>query len=323
MENTNQGINKAGFGQTVGTVETNKTATDAKATQIAVVEKTISDIVYNRVDTLTKGGRLNLPSDYSLGNAMSSAWLKIQKTKDRNGKPVLEVCTKDSIANTLLDMAIMGLSMSKDQCYPIAYGSELTCFVSVWGKVAAIKRLKGCESEPVATIIYEGDEVEISTETGEIAIKNHKQTWQNVCNGKIAGAYASVKFNGQTRWAVLPMREILEAWSKSQADKNHTQFTGEFCKRTALNRLIKSIVKTSTDQDILAEVIDENEKRQFDFQDAGEVVESVKKEAVKETGATKIPDPKPEQPKEPVITDEQAQAQFDLDDDLPFHPKAQ
>jgi recombination protein RecT len=253
---------------------------------------------------------------------MSSAWLKIQKTKDRNGRPVLEVCTKDSIANTLLDMAIMGLSMSKDQCYPIAYGSELTCFVSVWGKIAAIKRLKGCESEPVATIIYEGDEVEISTESGEIAIKSHKQTWENVCNGKIAGAYASVKFNGQTRWAVLPMREILEAWSKSTADKQHAQFTGEFCKRTALNRLIKSIVKTSTDQDILAETIDENEKRQFDFE-TGEVVESVKKEVAKETASVKPPLPQPQKvepkPEPKIITDEQAQAHFDIgDDDLPF-----
>lgn len=316
-------FNKQNFGQSVGTPATNATVDQAKSQQIAVVEKTVSDIVYNRVNELTKGGRLNLPNDYSLGNAMSSAWLKMQKTKDRNGKPVLEVCTKESIANTLLDMAIMGLSMSKDQCYPIAYGTELTCFVSVWGKISALKRLKGCESEPVATIIYEGDEVELSTDTGEIAISAHKQTWQNVCTGKIAGAYASVKFNGQTRWAVLPMREILEAWSKSQADKMHTQFTGEFAKRTALNRLIKTIVKTSTDQDILAETIDENEKRQFDFQDTGEVVENVKKEAAKETASVKPPLPQPQKvepkPEPKIITDEQAQAHFDIgEDDLPF-----
>jgi recombination protein RecT len=317
--------NKQPFGSQVSTPSTAKVVEEAKITQIAVVEKSISDIVYNRVNTLTSSGRLNLPKDYSIGNAMSSAWLKLQKTKDRTGKPVLEACTKDSIANTLLDMAIMGLSMSKDQCYPIAYGAELTCFVSVWGKIAAIKRLKGCESEPVATIVYEGDEVEISTETGEIAIKSHKQTWENVCNGKIAGAYASVKFNGQQRWAVLPMREIIEAWSKSQADKQHSQFTGEFCKRTALNRLIKTIVKTSTDQDILGEVLDENEKRQFDFQDTGEVVENVKQEVKQATGSVKPPveTTKKEEPKG-TVDDKEAEKFFEQgtlippDDDLPF-----
>ena len=74
------------------------------------------------------------------------------------------------VANTLLDMAIMGLSMSKDQCYPIAYGQELTCFVSVWGKIAAFKRLKGVEGDPVANLIYEGDEVEIDNSTGEVRV---------------------------------------------------------------------------------------------------------------------------------------------------------
>jgi recombination protein RecT len=268
-------------------------------TQLTVAEKTIADTVQNRVNALVTAGRLNLPPDYSLGNAMSSAFLKLQKTKDRNGKPVLEACTKESIANTLLDMAIMGLSMSKDQCYPIAYGTELTCFVSVWGKIAAFKRLKGVEGDPVANLIYEGDEVELDNTNGELSIAKHVQKWESVVGGKITGAYASVKFNGQKRWAVLPMREILEGWSKSQADKNHAQFTGEFAKRSALNRLMKSIIKTTSDKDILAEVLDENEKRQFDFESTGEVVETVKKQATEQTATAK-----PQAPKQPEQEDD-------------------
>ena len=271
-------------------------------TQLTVAEKTIADTVQNRVNALVTAGRLNLPQDYSLGNAMSSAFLKLQKTKDRNGKPVLEACTKESIANTLLDMAIMGLSMSKDQCYPIAYGTELTCFVSVWGKIAAFKRLKGVEGDPVANLIYEGDEVELDNTNGELSIAKHVQKWESVVNGKITGAYASVKFNGQKRWAVLPMREILEGWSKSQADKNHAQFTGEFAKRSALNRLMKSIIKTTSDKDILAEVLDENEKRQFDFESTGEVVETVKKQATEQTATVKPQAPKPAD--KPIVADE-------------------
>ena len=265
-------------------------------TQLTVAEKTIADTVQNRVNALVTAGRLNLPPDYSLGNAMSSAFLKLQKTKTKDGRPVLEACTKESIANTLLDMAIMGLSMSKDQCYPIAYGQELTCFVSVWGKIAAFKRLKGVEGDPVANLIYEGDEVELDTTSGEIAITKHVQKWESVIGGKITGAYASVTFNGQKRWAVLPMREILEGWSKSQADKNHVQFTGEFAKRSALNRLMKSIIKTTSDKDILAETLDENENKQFVFESTGEVVETVKKQAIEQTASQK-PQPQPTQPK--------------------------
>ena len=276
----------------------NTTQTVAEVTQaVKVYDKTIADNVQNRIMELVKADRLNIPADYSIGNAMSSAYLKLQKTKTRDGKPVLEACTKESIANTLLDMAIMGLSMSKDQCYPIAYGQELTCFVSVWGKIAAFKRLKGVEGDPVANLIYEGDEVEIDNADGELAIKSHKQTWESVVKGNITGAYASVTFNGQKRWAVLPMREILEGWSKSQADKEHKTFTGEFAKRSALNRLMKSIIKTTSDKDILAETIDENEKKQFDFENTGEVVETVKKEAKAVTGSTQPPKPSNEPPK--------------------------
>lgn len=276
----------------------NTTQAVAEVTQaVKVYDKTIADTVQNRITDLVKAGRLNIPADYSIGNAMSSAYLKLEKTKTRDGKPVLESCTKNSIANTLLDMAIMGLSMSKDQCYPIAYGQELTCFVSVWGKIAAFKRLKGVEGDPVANLIYEGDEVEISNESGELAIASHKQKWESVVKGTITGAYASVTFKGQKRWAVLPMREILEAWSKSQADKEHKTFTGEFAKRTALNRLMKSIIKTTSDSDILAETIDENEKQHFDFENAGEVVETVKQDAKTATASAQPPKPSNQPPK--------------------------
>jgi hypothetical protein len=111
-----------------------------------------------------------------------------------------------------------------------------------------------------------------------------------------------VKFNGQKRWAVLPMREILEGWSKSQADKNHAQFTGEFAKRSALNRLMKSIIKTTSDKDILAEVLDENETRQFDFDTTGEVGETVKNQATEQTASIKPQTSKPAD--KPIVADE-------------------
>ncbi len=111
---------------------------------------------------------------------LSSAWLIIQDLKDKNNKPALEVCTKESIANALLEMAILGLNPVKKQGYFIVYGNRLGWFTSYFGKCASIKRLKGIETEPIGTIIYEGDNVEIGyNELGEEIVLSHKTTWEN------------------------------------------------------------------------------------------------------------------------------------------------
>lgn len=107
-----------------------------------IMEKNLADNVQNRVLELTNKGRLNLPKNYSVGNALSSAWLIIQDLKDKNNKPALEVCTKESIANALLEMAILGLNPVKKQGYFIVYGNRLGWFTSYFGKCASIKRLK-------------------------------------------------------------------------------------------------------------------------------------------------------------------------------------
>ena len=135
----------------------NQQKNELQKAKVIEFEKNISDSVTNRVNQLSKDGRLNLPANYSVGNAITSAWLILQQTKDKNGRPALEVCTKDSIANSLLDMAVMGLNPAKKQGYFIAYGNQLSWFTSYFGKCAVVKRLKGIENEPIATLIYEGD----------------------------------------------------------------------------------------------------------------------------------------------------------------------
>lgn len=104
-----------------------------------IMEKNLADNVQNRVLELTNKGRLNLPKNYSVGNALSSAWLIIQDLKDKNNKPALEVCTKESIANALLEMAILGLNPVKKQGYFIVYGNRLGWFTSYFGKCASLK----------------------------------------------------------------------------------------------------------------------------------------------------------------------------------------
>lgn len=233
-----------------------------------IMEKNLADNVQNRVLELTNKGRLNLPKNYSVGNALSSAWLIIQDLKDENNKPALEVCTKESIANALLEMAILGLNPVKKQGYFIVYGNRLGWFTSYFGKCASIKRLKGIETEPIGTIIYEGDNVEIGyNELGEEIVLSHKTTWENKLKNNRVGAYATVIANGIKRSALMTKTEIKESWLKNPSPSNkrdHVDFEGEFMKRTVINRLVKMILQTSNDDDLLAETMIKNEDEMYD-----------------------------------------------------------
>jgi recombination protein RecT len=248
---------------------------EKKTNQIIQFEKNIADSVTNRVTQLTSEGRLNLPTGYSVGNALNSAYLIISDPKNN----FLSTCTKESVANALLDMAIMGLSPQKKQGYFIKYGANLTWFTSYFGKSAVVKRLKGIDTEPIATLIYEGDELVLThTSLGEEAVLEHKTTWENKAKGKIVGVYASLMQGDIKRSAVMTMAEVKEAWTKNPSPNNkrdHVDFAGEFAKRTVIGRLTKMIIQTSNDDDLLAETFIGNEDQHYVFDENVNEIEAV------------------------------------------------
>lgn len=229
-----------------------------------IVEKNLIDIVKNRVNELVNQKKIDLPANYSVGNALTQAWLKLQTTKDINGGYVLETCTKPSIMNALLDMAVMGLNPQKNQGYFIPYGNNLAWYTSYFGKCAVVKRIKGVENEPIATIIYEGDEIEMGhNELKEEIVLTHKTSWSNKLKGVRTGVYATCKVRGIERSALMTMEEVKEAWLKNPSKgnkKEHVDFQGEFMKRTAIGRLTKMILQTSNDDDLLADTMLRNDE---------------------------------------------------------------
>ena len=247
-------------------------------------EKNLSDSVANRVNSLVSDGRLVLPQNYVVGNALSNAWLIIQTTKDKNGRPALEVCTKESIVNAMLEMCILGHNPAKKHGYFIVYGDKLTWFPSYFGKSASIKRMKGIENEPIATLIYEGDEVLMShNELGEEVITEHKTSFLNKSKD-IIGVYATCVVREIKRSAVMTMKDVREAWLKNPSNnkRDHPDFTGEFAKRTAINRLVKTILQTSNDDDLLAETMIQNESQHYDFDENDKEYTELNPEATKE-----------------------------------------
>src|SRR5690554_210800 len=101
--------------------------------ELAIMQKGIVDKVQGQIKQFESKGELTFPQNYNVENALKAAWLKLQGTVNKNGAPVLESCTQDSIANALMDMAVQGLTPAKDQGYFIAYGRQLVFQRSYFG----------------------------------------------------------------------------------------------------------------------------------------------------------------------------------------------
>jgi recombination protein RecT len=213
----------------------------------------ISEQVLARIEDFQKTGGMVLPKDYSVENHMKSAWLILQATTDRNGQQALAVCTKESIANALLDMVLQGLAVSKKQGYFIVYGNKLEFQRSYFGTVALAKRTGGIKTEPIANVIYEGDEFiyTIDPKTARISIVKHEQKIENIDNNKIKGAYALVTLaDGSTQVIIMSMAQIRAAWGQGATKGNspaHKNFAEEMAKKTVIGRACKTIINASDD----------------------------------------------------------------------------
>ena len=225
----------------------------ANGTKAVQKYENISEQVLTRIEEFQKTGSMVLPKDYSVENHMKSAWLILQATTDRNGNQALAVCTKESIANALLDMVLQGLAVSKKQGYFIVYGNKLEFQRSYYGTIALAKRTGGIKTEPVANVIYEGDEFvySIDPKTARISIVKHDQKIENIDNTKIKGAYALVTLaDGTTQVTIMSMAQIRAAWAQGATKGGspaHKNFAEEMAKKTVIGRACKAIINSSDD----------------------------------------------------------------------------
>jgi recombination protein RecT len=159
-----------------------------------------------------------------------------------------------------MDMVIQGLSMTKNQCYPIAYGDQLTLQRSYFGTQAVTKRILQCR-DIFAEVVYEGDEFEYAIENGNKRVTKHTQKLSNVKAEKILAAYCTIVMSdGRQASAIMTIDEIRAAWAKSKMDPNsanstHKQFPQEMAKKTVVGRACKPFINSSDDSslDLLVE----------------------------------------------------------------------
>lgn len=214
--------------------------------------------VAERVRLLLDAGELHLPDTYSPQNALKSAYLILLETKDRNKKPVLQVCSRASIQNALMNMIIMGLSPSKHQCAFIARGEKLICQPQYQGNVIRAKR-QARLVDFNANAIHEGDEFDFEIEpvTGRKYVTHHKQTLESLDN-EVIGAYATLMFgDGKRNYTdIMTIKQIRKSWEQGDTNGNspaHKKFPYSMAEKTVLNRALKPYIEGSDDADLFGD----------------------------------------------------------------------
>ena len=246
--------------------------------QLAIIQKDITDSVNSKLGELQKEG-LVIPQNYNASNALKSAFFKLQEVKDKSNRPALEVCTKESIANALLDMTVQGLSPAKTQCYFVVYGSQLQLLRSYFGTQTVLKRLSEVK-DIWANVIYKDDVFDYENYHGRERLISHKTAFENR-DKDILGAYAVVQTTeGEEILTVMTRKEIETSWGQSKTSQSvHKKFPQEMAKRTVINRAAKAFVNTSDDSDLLIEAVNRSTENEYEPQikDMGEIQE-VKRE---------------------------------------------
>ena len=224
-----------------------------------VIQKDITDTVAKRINEMESDG-LALPTSYSSANALKSAFFAM--TNSSNGN-LLEKCSKESIANSLLDMVIQGLSPAKTQCYFVPYGNNLKMTRSYFGTQAVLKRLSGVK-DIWANIIFKGDDFVIAIEKGKEILLKHDTKFENRDN-EIIGVYAIIeKEDGDQVLTTMTKKEIDASWSQAKTTNVQKKFPQEMAKRTVINRAAKAFINTSDDSDLLIEAINNTTENEYD-----------------------------------------------------------
>lgn len=212
-------------------------------------EKTVNAVM-KQVEELQQTGGLVLPKDYNVNNALKSAWIYIQTIETRTKQKAIDVCTKLSICNCLLEMVIRG-QHPKKHCYFIPCGNSLEYWERYTGKLLRAKRDTNIR-EVVAQVVYEGDNFVYGVDkNGYYQLIKHETAIENINPDKIKAAYAVVIYkDGNKHLEVMTMDQIRKSWQQGAArgaSGAHQNFTDQMCKKTVIARACKIELDSATD----------------------------------------------------------------------------
>lgn len=197
---------------------------------------------------LKKNGDVILPPNYDVNDAVKALYLKTIQTVDKQKRPVLEVCTRESIEQVVQNYVSKGLNIAKNQCYLVCYGNTLTLQESYFGKQKEANAYAGITIN--SNVIYEGEKVNIVVRPNGTKIIEHTPDFSKFDTNKIIGAYAiAVNDKGEVVDSdIMTMKEIRQSWAKSSSGGTvHKEFPVEMTRKTVIARLAKRFINTSDD----------------------------------------------------------------------------
>ncbi len=246
--------------------------------QIPAVEKSVVDVVSEKVAHFMKTKELDLPADYSVGNALKSAYLILNAVENKDGKKVMQdgkltgVVTTASVANAVLDMIIQGLNPAKRQLYFIVYGNQLTCQPSYFGYMAISQWVNPAIKDWGFNVVYEGDKFSYGIHNGKASVIEHEQSLENVDKANIKAAYAMAldRDGNPIKTEIMTIEEIHQSWKQSpmkpfdekgelKASSTHAKFPRDMALRTVIKKVAKFIINNSSDNALLLERINRAE----------------------------------------------------------------
>ncbi len=236
------------------------------AEQNAVVKVGITqpgvEYVTNQLVQEEKKG-LKFPVNYSIQNAMNSAYLMLKEAETKDGQQLLSVCTQESVVLSLTQMATQGLNPVKKQCYFVAYGNKCKLVPSYFGTLAILNRVKNLKRQPIANVVRQGDVFEYGyNECMDLVIYKHETKIENIDN-PILAAYAIIETDKEKVIEIMSKQQLENAWGQGQSWKSakkggyesatHTKFSEEMAKKSVLNRASKRLINATDDSSIMGD----------------------------------------------------------------------
>lgn len=220
----------------------------------------VSSRVLSQVQKLQERHALFLPGNYSVENALKSAWFSIQNSDQ---KEKILACSPESQTNALFDMVLQGMDVAKKQGYFIPYGTRLLFQRSYFGDIALAQRVRP-GIHIFHDVIYEGEKVTPYKETtryGYITKVRHEPAFPRKANAVIIGAYCGViDENGEEMGVeLMDIEQIKKSWRKSKTYNAtsatfHNEQPDVACQRTVIRRRLKPIINSSNDAALLESI---------------------------------------------------------------------
>ena len=205
----------------------------------------VEEIALSKINQYVELGMV-LPEGFNPTNSLKKARMMLNDMKVQ-GKPVLDVCTKESIIQCLIDSCCKGLDYSEMQVYFIPRANVMTNLESVYGRIARAKRASRYY-KPIVQYVHEGDDFHIGVDVtnGKTIIKKHETSLDNL-DKPIVAAYTFVTDdNNDTEIYIMTKKEWLKSWSKSSNGAAVAKdFERDMIFRTIIKKSTKSLVNSN------------------------------------------------------------------------------